>query len=237
STWKSGALPNPSRCKSASVATACSGAFSYSARSRMKRRIRATSSRVALRIASDVADGAVMMNGENQSIDYTSARSSDRPWRRKMPHVPYVELDQSSLQAREIRWAQSWSLPLKGFRRSSGCLGAAVLLTANDERLQDHPFVAHALGHPLAIQIFKERDCVLARQAEQVFESGYVDPGRRALLRHDASTHLLQGVAVKHQVVGQLHQHAIAQQQRDDLLRARAVHRQRREHVLQQRRL
>jgi hypothetical protein len=42
-------------------------------------------------------------------------------------------------------------------------------------RLQDYSFVADAPRHALTVEVFEERDSVLATDAGHVFEAGYVD--------------------------------------------------------------
>ena len=64
---------------------------------------------------------------------------------------------------------------------------------------------------------------------------GTLSLGVFALLAMTWRRSAVERVAMKNQVVGQLYQDAIAQQQGDDLLRAGFVHRQGRQHVLQQR--
>src|ERR1017187_52129 len=63
---------------------------------------------------------------------------------------------------------------------------------------QKHPLISHPLRHSLAIEVFQQRNRVLAGDAGEVFERGDVQLRGLALLRHYQLAQPFQRVAMKH---------------------------------------
>src|SRR5689334_11131894 len=99
------------------------------------------------------------------------------------------------------------------------------------ESLQNHSLVANPLCHALAVEKLKQRNCVFAGDAEQLFEGSDIELGRLCFLSCDLLSQRLERALVKDEIVSQLYQDAIAQQQGDNLLSACLIDAQRGEHI------
>src|SRR6266403_2119873 len=77
--------------------------------------------------------------------------------------------------------------------------------------LQNHPLIPHSLRHPLAIEVLQQRNRVLAAHASHFFELAYVDPGRLRLVPRNLLAQRVQRRLVKHELVGDLDEHLLAQ--------------------------
>jgi hypothetical protein len=67
-------------------------------------------------------------------------------------------------------------------------------------QLQNYPFVSYSPRDPLAIQIFEQRNCILAAHSCDLFEAGDVDFWRGSFERGDSLANLCQRALVEDQV-------------------------------------
>src|SRR6185312_3688136 len=101
--------------------------------------------------------------------------------------------------------------------------------------LEDDSLVSDTAGNSLLVKVFQQWDSVFPGHAEQVFKACDIDFWRLGLLRgHDLSQGLECGL-VKDQIVRQFNKHAVAKQERYQLLRARLVNGKIFEHFFHQR--
>src|SRR5258708_2233222 len=116
----------------------------------------------------------------------------------------------------------SVNVPVLSRSLSTIAIGSLATLGTR-KKLQNDPLIPNPPRNPLLVKIFKQRNSVFSRHADQVLELADIDLGRCGFILCHGLAQALQSVLVKYQVVRQFDQHAVSQQERHQLVGASTI--------------